>query len=132
MGPVKVWSEWALLRNEANKQTRHIPIRQLMQRAGRSVLAWKPCLMMSPLSVAQYLDPSCAPFDLVVMDEASQIRPEDSRADGNKRAAGGQSARRCDYSIPCAFNTLAGSDSAGSGFLGKVSRMIVHSRFSSV
>jgi very-short-patch-repair endonuclease len=77
-GPVKVWSEWALLRNEANKQTRHIPIRQLMQRAGRSVLAWKPCLMMSPLSVAQYLDPRCAPFDLVVMDEASQIRPEDA------------------------------------------------------
>ncbi|HEX8372411.1 MAG TPA: DUF4011 domain-containing protein [Chthoniobacterales bacterium] len=78
VGPVKVWSEWPLLRNEVNKQTKHIPIRQLMQRAGRSVVALKPCLMMSPLSVAQYLDPSCTPFDLVVMDEASQIRPEDA------------------------------------------------------
>lgn len=78
MGPVRGWTEWALLRNEVNKQARHIPIRQLMQRAGKSVVAWKPCLMMSPLSVAQYLTPSCTPFDLVVMDEASQIRPEDA------------------------------------------------------
>ena len=78
VGPIKTWTEWALLRNEVNKQTRHIPIRQLMQRAGHSVVAWKPCLMMSPLSVAQFLDPRCVPFDLVVMDEASQIRPEDA------------------------------------------------------
>jgi superfamily I DNA and/or RNA helicase len=34
--------------------------------------------MMSPLSVANYLDPYLEPFDLVVMDEASQIRPEDA------------------------------------------------------
>ena len=78
VGPVKSWTEWALLRNEINKQTRHIPLRQLMRRAGRAVVAWKPCLMMSPLSVAQFLDPRCMPFDLVVMDEASQIRPEDA------------------------------------------------------
>ncbi len=77
-GALRTWTEWPLLQHQTNLQTRHLPIRQLMQRAGRSVLAWKPCLMMSPLSVAQYLDPSCAPFDLVVMDEASQIRPEDA------------------------------------------------------
>ncbi|HEY5892134.1 MAG TPA: DUF4011 domain-containing protein [Chthoniobacterales bacterium] len=78
MGSVNSYTEWPLLRHQMNLQMRHIPIRQLMQRAGRSVVAFKPCLMMSPLSVAQYLDPSCAPFDLVVMDEASQIRPEDA------------------------------------------------------
>ncbi len=33
----------------------------------------KPCWLMSPLSVAQYLDPKLPPFDLVVFDEASQI-----------------------------------------------------------
>ncbi|MEZ4320238.1 MAG: DUF4011 domain-containing protein [Myxococcota bacterium] len=33
----------------------------------------KPCVLMSPLSVAQYLDPSQEPFDLVVFDEASQV-----------------------------------------------------------
>lgn len=34
--------------------------------------------MMSPLSVAQYLVPGQIKFDLVVMDEASQIKPEDA------------------------------------------------------
>ncbi|MFH0351646.1 MAG: DUF3320 domain-containing protein, partial [Chromatiales bacterium] len=33
----------------------------------------KPCLLMSPLSVAQYLDASHPQFDLIVFDEASQI-----------------------------------------------------------
>jgi superfamily I DNA and/or RNA helicase len=34
--------------------------------------------MMSPLSVAQFIDPTQEPFDLMIMDEASQIFPEDS------------------------------------------------------
>jgi very-short-patch-repair endonuclease len=34
--------------------------------------------MMGPLSVAQYLAPGALNFDLVIMDEASQIRPEDA------------------------------------------------------
>ena len=38
----------------------------------------KPCLMMSPLSIAQYLPAGYLNFDLVVMDEASQIKPEDA------------------------------------------------------
>ena len=33
----------------------------------------KPCLLMSPMSVAQYLDANYPPFDVVVFDEASQI-----------------------------------------------------------
>lgn len=78
VGSVKTWTEGALLANEIGKQTRHIPIRQLMLRSSRAIRALKPCLMMSPLSVAQYLDPSLPKFDLVVMDEASQIRPEDA------------------------------------------------------
>lgn len=38
----------------------------------------KPCLLMSPLSVAQYLEAGHAQFDLVVFDEASQIPVWDS------------------------------------------------------
>ena len=41
-------------------------------------MALKPCFMMSPMSVAQYLRPGQFEFDLLVMDEASQIKPEDS------------------------------------------------------
>jgi transcription elongation GreA/GreB family factor len=72
------YTEMHLLRREINKQRRHIPIRQLIKRAGNALLALKPCFMMGPLSVAQYLEQGALRFDLVVMDEASQLRPEEA------------------------------------------------------
>jgi very-short-patch-repair endonuclease len=77
-GPVRSWTEMALVINEINKQKRHIPIRQLILRSCNALLALKPCFMMGPLSVAQYLAPGQLKFDLVVMDEASQLKPEDA------------------------------------------------------
>ncbi len=77
-GPVRSWTEMALIANEINKQKRHIPIRQLMLRSANALVALKPCFMMGPLSVAQYLAPGQLKFDLVVMDEASQLKPEDA------------------------------------------------------
>jgi len=72
VGPVGV------LRGEIAKKTRHLPIRQLMQKAAPAIQALKPVLMMSPLSVAQFLPPGKLTFDLLVMDEASQIQPVDA------------------------------------------------------
>lgn len=72
------FSEMALIKREVAKKTRHIPIRQLLKRAGQAVAAYKPCFMMGPMSVAQYLAPGVLEFDLVVMDEASQMKPEDA------------------------------------------------------
>src|SRR5690606_35763473 len=46
--------------------------------AGRAVQAVKPVFLMSPLSVAAYLEPGQLGFDLVVFDEASQVRPVDA------------------------------------------------------
>lgn len=77
-GPVSTYTELHLLEREIDKQKRHIPIRQLVLRAGRALQALKPCFMMGPLSVAQYLAPAALEFDLVVMDEASQLKPEDA------------------------------------------------------
>jgi len=77
-GPVRGWTDMALVINEINKQKRHLPIRQLMLRSARALLALKPCFMMGPLSVAQYLAPGQLKFDLVIMDEASQLKPEDA------------------------------------------------------
>lgn len=65
----------AVLTRELNKKRRHLPIRQLMKRAGKAVQAIKPVFMMSPLSVANYIEPGSVEFDLVVFDEASQVRP---------------------------------------------------------
>ncbi|RPD46121.1 DUF3320 domain-containing protein [Hymenobacter sediminis] len=67
-----------LLRNEFAKKTRHLPLRKLMQQAGQAVQAIKPVFMMSPLSVASYLPPGAVEFDLVVFDEASQVKPVDA------------------------------------------------------
>lgn len=75
---VRDWTEKYLLDREIAKKKRHIPIRQLLRRAAKALQALKPCFMMSPLSVAQYLEPGKISFDLVIMDEASQIRPEDA------------------------------------------------------
>jgi very-short-patch-repair endonuclease len=66
-------SELGRLRRELQKQKRHMPVRQLVQGLPTLLPKLKPCLLMSPLSVAQYLDAGYAPFDLVVFDEASQI-----------------------------------------------------------
>jgi very-short-patch-repair endonuclease len=72
------FTDRALILNEISKQKRHIPIRQLLDRAGGAVQALKPCFMMSPLSVAQFLKPNGMRFDLLVIDEASQMKPEDA------------------------------------------------------
>ena len=77
-GKVASYTEMGLINKETNKKTRHVPIRQLVRRSGQSLLAIKPCFMMGPHSVAQYLEPGKIEFDLIVMDEASQIKPEDA------------------------------------------------------
>jgi hypothetical protein len=77
-GPKKQWTGRALIQNEVGKQKRHVPTRDLLERSGRAVQQLMPCFMMSPLSVAQFLKPGVVKFDLVVMDEASQLRPQDT------------------------------------------------------
>lgn len=66
-------SEWGLLRHEMSKKTRHMPLRELMSQAPGALTKLTPCLLMSPLSIAQYLPSDTTPFDLVIFDEASQI-----------------------------------------------------------
>lgn len=66
-------SEWGLLRHEMGKKTKHLPLRELITRAPDALTKLTPCLLMSPLSIAQYLPPASTPFDLVIFDEASQI-----------------------------------------------------------
>jgi very-short-patch-repair endonuclease len=78
LGSVKTWTDLGLITHEIKKQKRHLPIRQLVSRAASALQALKPCFMMGPLSVAQYLPPDRLKFDLIVMDEASQLKPEDA------------------------------------------------------
>ncbi|WP_298268540.1 DUF4011 domain-containing protein [Geobacter sp.] len=66
-------SEMGLLRHQLQRKVGHLPVRALIQKIPNLLPRLKPCLLMSPISVAQYLDPSHSAFDIVVFDEASQI-----------------------------------------------------------
>ncbi|MCB9004362.1 MAG: DUF3320 domain-containing protein [Ardenticatenaceae bacterium] len=70
--------QMGLLQAQMDKKRNHLPIRQLMEQAGYAVQRIKPVFMMSPLSIATYLPPASVQFDLVIFDEASQVRPVDA------------------------------------------------------
>ncbi|RIY33613.1 hypothetical protein CKF54_02520 [Psittacicella hinzii] len=71
-------TEMALLRYVANHKNMRASLRDIIFRAGNSLQAIKPCFMMSPASVAQFLTPGLLDFDIMIMDEASQVTPEDA------------------------------------------------------
>jgi len=75
---VREWTDMCLLEKEFSRQRGLVPVRQLMNRAGNAIRALKPVLMMSPMSVAQFLEPGKHQFDVIIMDEASQIQPHDA------------------------------------------------------
>lgn len=73
-------SELGVLLKEMNKKRRIKPIRKILSECSKVIRDIKPCFMMSPLSIAQFLDPKHyeSHFDFVIFDEASQIKSEDA------------------------------------------------------
>ncbi|MBM3252731.1 MAG: DUF3320 domain-containing protein [Candidatus Omnitrophica bacterium] len=71
-------SELGILLRESKKMRAHMSIRSLFEEIPRIITALKPCLLMSPLTVSQFLNPELVNFDLVIFDEASQIPTEDA------------------------------------------------------
>jgi superfamily I DNA and/or RNA helicase len=63
---------------EIDKKRGHRALRKLMSDAGSAIQRLKPVFLMSPLSVAQFIQPGRLSFDLLVIDEASQVAPEDA------------------------------------------------------
>lgn len=70
--------EMEVLMRELGKKSRHLPIRQLLTKAGNAVQQIKPIFMMSPMSISTYLEQGSVDFDLVIFDEASQITAPDA------------------------------------------------------
>ena len=67
-----------ILRRELAKQRRIMPIRKLFSNIPSLLPTLKPCLMMSPLSVSQFLESENYIFDTVIFDEASQVKTENA------------------------------------------------------
>ena len=76
--PQGAQGEMRVLRGEMGKKRAHMALRRLFREAPQAIQRIKPVLLMSPISVAQFLTPGTLTFDLLVIDEASQIRPEDA------------------------------------------------------
>ncbi|MBI2774747.1 DUF4011 domain-containing protein [Candidatus Dependentiae bacterium] len=62
--------------HQSQLKIRHKPIRKLVQEVGPELLNYKPCWMMSPLTVSSYIPFGLLEFDVVIFDEASQMRVE--------------------------------------------------------
>lgn len=67
-----------IIRAEIGRKRGHMPLRKLMTMAGDTIQKIKPVFLMSPVSAAQFLPPGSVEFDLLIIDEASQMRPEDA------------------------------------------------------
>lgn len=73
-------SSLGILKKEMSKKRKIKPIRKILTETSDIISSIKPCFMMSPLSIAQYLDPEIyeSYFDYVIFDEASQVKIEDA------------------------------------------------------
>jgi superfamily I DNA and/or RNA helicase len=82
------WESWSeqsgakekllILNREAVKQQKHKSVREFIKETEDLVPALKPCWMMSPLAVSEFIDPQIPVFDVVIFDEASQILTEEA------------------------------------------------------
>ena len=66
-------SEIGLLQRAIKNRGRGISIRKLFDQIPMLLPRLAPCMLMSPISVAQYFDVNTDHFDLVIFDEASQL-----------------------------------------------------------
>ena len=66
-------SEVGILQRNIRNGGRGTTIRRLFDQIPQLLTRMCPCMLMSPISVAQYIDAGRSPFDLVIFDEASQM-----------------------------------------------------------
>jgi len=69
---------YGTLKHQLQLQRPSMPVRKLAAEMGDAFTRLAPCMLMSPLSIAQYLPPDQSLFDLIIFDEASQITPWDA------------------------------------------------------
>ena len=77
-GGPSAFTEKALIQHQLSLQRSSVTLRSLLRRAGTALLQMKPCFMMSPTTVAELLPRESELFDIVVIDEASQMLPCDA------------------------------------------------------
>ena len=77
-GGPSAFTEMALIQHQLSLQRSSVTVRNLMLRSGTALRQLKPCFMMSPTTVAELLPRDTELFDIVIIDEASQMLPCDA------------------------------------------------------
>jgi transcription elongation GreA/GreB family factor len=77
-GRVSEFTESALLDHLSDLKKISVPVRDIIRRSFQAIQELKPCWMMSPLAIAQYVPKDGHGFDLCIIDEASQMPPADA------------------------------------------------------
>lgn len=77
-GPVRTYTNHRLVKHLIDRPNARTKLRDLLTNAGEAIQAMKPCFLMGPRSVAKYLEAGRLNFDMLVVDEASQLRPEEA------------------------------------------------------
>lgn len=77
------WGQLGTLNRQLSLKRRQMSVRRLIQQVPQLLQTLKPCFLMSPVAVSQYLSRSelatdCLDFDSVIFDEASQVFPQDA------------------------------------------------------
>lgn len=75
-GPIKEWTEFSLLKHEITKKKGHISARNLLKRANNALKALKPVWLVPAVKVSDFLQRKREQFDILIIDEASQLPPE--------------------------------------------------------
>ena len=76
--PAATGGQVGLLQRQVGRQRGGLAVRELMTQFGDLVTAALPCVLVSPDSVARFFPPTAGLFDVVVFDEASQVRVADA------------------------------------------------------
>ena len=70
-------TELTLLKAEMKKKQQFVSFKNVFERSKDSILSLKPCIMLSPTNVSKFLPKEKEMFDLLIIDEASQLRVVD-------------------------------------------------------
>lgn len=74
-GRVREYTELGYIRQLLGLTKPRFEVQDLLNRSGNAIRAMQPCVIATPSSVSEFLPRDSQMFDLLIMDEASQIPP---------------------------------------------------------
>jgi len=77
-GPTKKLTELGLIERVIGQKKPRISLRKFIKQSSEALSELKPCFMMSPLTLAELVRSQEDLFDLLIIDEASQMRMQDA------------------------------------------------------